>query len=297
MKEIEIDLLLSKLRREIAKDCSSLEDVQIVLQQLASTDWSEYSDNLARRRCHNVICGYFVLPEEMIENPKISKRHRKYCVNCQFVHEARYTYPCDCCGLLYDRTNDNRVEVCGDCANFDTCRQIERNLSRASSKKLTSTLTVRQWLMTLEHFQHCCAYCGVSQAHVEHYIPITRGGGTTQENCIPSCNTCNLRKGNRLPSTFESLFPKERIDAIKAYQATVAAITPIPHAFQIGNRVSNVNAASPYYNAVGTIARVHEWMLGCDVTYEYEAHQRIWGENLRWIRSDVFESETDLVLA
>lgn len=52
----------------------------------------------------------------------------------------------------------------------------------------------------------CCKYCGVkiggrrnkATTHVDHVIPISRGGANTPENIVLACQTCNLSKGPKL---------------------------------------------------------------------------------------------------
>lgn len=46
-----------------------------------------------------------------------------------------------------------------------------------------------------------CAYCGVepSKIHLDHIVPISRGGANNSENLTVSCSACNLSKGARTP--------------------------------------------------------------------------------------------------
>jgi 5-methylcytosine-specific restriction endonuclease McrA len=49
-----------------------------------------------------------------------------------------------------------------------------------------------------------CAYCGFvmrgSDAHIDHIIPLSRGGLHSASNLCPSCCRCNLIKGDKLLS-------------------------------------------------------------------------------------------------
>ncbi len=49
-----------------------------------------------------------------------------------------------------------------------------------------------------------CQYCGegspAPELTFDHVIPRSRGGRTNWENVVTACQTCNLRKGNRLPA-------------------------------------------------------------------------------------------------
>ena len=40
-----------------------------------------------------------------------------------------------------------------------------------------------------------CYYCGTDgPMHMEHMIPLSRGGTHTADNVVPACPTCNLSK-------------------------------------------------------------------------------------------------------
>lgn len=46
-----------------------------------------------------------------------------------------------------------------------------------------------------------CYYCSkkIAKYHVEHVVPISRGGTNDISNIVLSCPSCNQKKGNRLP--------------------------------------------------------------------------------------------------
>lgn len=44
-------------------------------------------------------------------------------------------------------------------------------------------------------FNHRCAYCGADgDLHIEHVVPISKGGGHTIGNIVPACKDCNFSK-------------------------------------------------------------------------------------------------------
>jgi 5-methylcytosine-specific restriction endonuclease McrA len=45
-----------------------------------------------------------------------------------------------------------------------------------------------------------CGYCGMRANTVDHVVPQSRGGGTTWENTILACGSCNSRKRDRTPA-------------------------------------------------------------------------------------------------
>jgi 5-methylcytosine-specific restriction endonuclease McrA len=48
-----------------------------------------------------------------------------------------------------------------------------------------------------------CQYCAVKlprhELTIDHIVPRSKGGGTTWENCVAACRTCNRNKADRTP--------------------------------------------------------------------------------------------------
>ena len=94
--------------------------------------------------------------------------------------------------------------------------RVQTQNYRASQLGLPATLTLEEWLQTLADFNGLCAYCMERRfEHLEHFIPIDAGGGTTIDNCVPACERCNYSKGSDDPDSPQlTLFvdnPRERI--------------------------------------------------------------------------------------
>lgn len=47
---------------------------------------------------------------------------------------------------------------------------------------------------------HRCQYCGGPAESLDHVVPRSRGGDHTWDNVVACCRSCNVRKGDRLPS-------------------------------------------------------------------------------------------------
>lgn len=60
------------------------------------------------------------------------------------------------------------------------------------SKKLTK----QDWIDLVNRFHGCCAYCGdrTEDLHLEHVIPVSRGGRHAIGNVLPACPRCNQSK-------------------------------------------------------------------------------------------------------
>ena len=71
-------------------------------------------------------------------------------------------------------------------------RYIFLPLSRASKEKPTKAAIYRRdW--------YCCQYCGSTRnLTIDHLIPKSRGGEDTWSNPLLACESCNLKKGDRL---------------------------------------------------------------------------------------------------
>lgn len=48
-----------------------------------------------------------------------------------------------------------------------------------------------------------CQYCGIyltkKNATIDHVMPKSRGGKNSYNNCVASCQSCNIKKGNGTP--------------------------------------------------------------------------------------------------
>lgn len=77
---------------------------------------------------------------------------------------------------------------------------VSRHNSRARSLDLPATLTCDEWERTVAFFSGLCAYCAASPVeHLDHFVPLVFGGGTTAGNCLPACERCNLSKSGKHP--------------------------------------------------------------------------------------------------
>jgi 5-methylcytosine-specific restriction endonuclease McrA len=79
---------------------------------------------------------------------------------------------------------------------------VKRHNERAIGQGLPGTLTLNEWVKTLDSLEWKCAYCGGEYEELDHWIPLAaRQRGTTKLNCIPACSRCNRKKGSLHPSS------------------------------------------------------------------------------------------------
>lgn len=76
--------------------------------------------------------------------------------------------------------------------------RTKRNKREARINNNPNTLTPAEWKEILELYEGKCIYCGSSKRiTMDHIIPISKGGGTTKDNVVPACISCNSSKGNK----------------------------------------------------------------------------------------------------
>lgn len=82
-----------------------------------------------------------------------------------------------------------------------------REKTRRYKAKLKSVLVVevsrRDIRKQFALFDNCCCYCGKSEQeemlHIDHFIPVSKGGTHVLGNLVPACKTCNFSKRNHHP--------------------------------------------------------------------------------------------------
>ena len=69
-----------------------------------------------------------------------------------------------------------------------------------------NTVTTKALTELMVRQQYCCFYCGTAldpkdrNTHLDHYVPLSKGGTHSISNVVWSCATCNLTKNNKLPT-------------------------------------------------------------------------------------------------
>lgn len=190
---------------DILKTCTP--DVTIsILAELSAIDWEAlHQEKIEERARQN---------EEMLNSIrtcdlcKASFRLRDlrqyrfsfYCDKCLPIAEKPYHAVCLACDKPFVRTRAGYGQMCADCLAADAnyareLRIVKSQVSRAKRAGLEASLSFQEWIGILDKYSWKCAYCGGRYEALEHIKPVFRGGGTTAQNCVPSCHACNSRKG------------------------------------------------------------------------------------------------------
>lgn len=92
--------------------------------------------------------------------------------------------------------------------NINWHRKIARKM------RLDVSFSIEDWKICKAYFNNSCAYCGdeASKLQYEHFIPLSKEGGFTKENILPSCQRCNLSKKN---NDFYEWYPKQKFYSVE----------------------------------------------------------------------------------
>lgn len=87
--------------------------------------------------------------------------------------------------------------------NQEKVSAFQRNY-KARKKEAHGSHTGEDVIYIMEKQNHLCFWCGIKlvKIHVDHYIPLFRGGSNDKTNLVASCPKCNQSKGSKMPSEF-----------------------------------------------------------------------------------------------
>lgn len=81
--------------------------------------------------------------------------------------------------------------------NVSHCREIARlRRARKNGNAGSVGVSLRDWRRLVRRYGGACAYCGEApeRLHMDHVVPIARGGRHAIGNVLPACDHCNFTK-------------------------------------------------------------------------------------------------------
>jgi hypothetical protein len=201
VEEVQLD----QLRQAVFERVEYLAQIPDLLRNLNATDWARWLADVPARIAVCAQCRRYV---RMADATTLSELawlgDRVYCHACAGQVLAAHPFTCEACGHeFHARSRPAPFAICPQCDSPGVAfamSSLAAQLQRARKLNLPATLTPREWLDTLDDFGWLCAYCRRAEfACMDHFVPVTRGGGTTHNNCVPCCVSCNSTKGSRHP--------------------------------------------------------------------------------------------------
>lgn len=111
-------------------------------------------------------------------------------------HECRYAQQLD------DARNSTTRAAAARQWRIDNPALHKANTTRRTARRRSAgilSVTSRDIIRLVERFDGRCAYCRERPyQHLDHVVPIARGGRHGIGNLLPACAQCNLSKGSRL---------------------------------------------------------------------------------------------------
>jgi 5-methylcytosine-specific restriction endonuclease McrA len=129
-------------------------------------------------------CGLNKPLSEFNNNKRAKDGLCSECKTCAVVRSREYKDRIKQEKTIFAKYNVNKLER----------DRVHRANARTRKLRLGSSLTYSQWIFILEKYKWSCAYCGGPHERLDHVKPVSRGGGTTRFNVVPSCNSCNSKK-------------------------------------------------------------------------------------------------------
>ena len=149
--------------------------------------------------------------------PKVSpkrKSNEKWCCGCKKFHLKTLFHK-------HNNRKDGYASWCKNCLKkYEQSYQrkkyiyLKEEISWWNRKIAKRKLPISpKYLFELYKVNSTCCYCKVSlkeiDVHIEHKIPISRGGTHKNDNLVLACQDCNRLKNNKTA--------KEFIDFLKGY--------------------------------------------------------------------------------
>lgn len=88
----------------------------------------------------------------------------------------------------------------GEGRNPERYRLNQRNSSRRRAERKVNAkgfCTSEQLEARIAYYGYHCAYCRGPYEHIDHVIPLSKGGTAWPSNLVPACAPCNMSKRNK----------------------------------------------------------------------------------------------------
>ena len=129
------------------------------------------------------------------ENPgKVKASRKKYYLKHGEEERARQK--------IYRKTHREKVKAIQSLS--DSKRRAQKRNTQV--EKITPSLLKEYWIkkgIDPQRCYHCDKTFEGLYEHLDHYYPLSKGGTHTKENLVPSCEHCNLSKGDKTPEEWK----------------------------------------------------------------------------------------------
>jgi 5-methylcytosine-specific restriction endonuclease McrA len=108
-----------------------------------------------------------------------------------------------CERLLQEARDRMRAKRLADPLFRTRCREASKRRKALLRSLHAMPVTPTDIRTRFAEFGGRCAYCGsAGDLHMDHFLPISRGGPHTLGNLLPACGRCNINKGSHDPEAW-----------------------------------------------------------------------------------------------
>lgn len=138
--------------------------------------------------------------EREVKLRKIIRQVGKLPTVLQLVEQEQRRYWSENPGTRGEHTRQFYTDLSWLNYQLDPSRRIynrEKSKRRKAKMKgnVVAQVSAQQIRDRFAEFNGCCAYCGAEgDLHIEHFIPISKGGTHVLGNILPACQPCNYSK-------------------------------------------------------------------------------------------------------
>ncbi len=134
------------------------------------------------------------------ENQEEAREYKKswYESNKSRVSEYNHTYHLSHPPRRTSNPENQRIWREANRERWRALKRADEAKRRALLSKSTVDPVTADQLSSI--LKNPCIYCGKPSKHIDHFMPLCRGGSHTIDNLVPSCVSCNLSKGSKIPT-------------------------------------------------------------------------------------------------
>lgn len=107
---------------------------------------------------------------------------------------------------IENRDKLNLISKQWEANNKDLSKQIKKSYKARRRGwmcfKSDATKDIFDWELAQAKYCHWCKIDCTNNYHIDHYIPLSKGGRHVLTNLVISCPTCNIRKNAKMPEEF-----------------------------------------------------------------------------------------------
>ncbi len=153
------------------------------------------------------------------------------CPNCEKVYSGSNNRYCS----IQCKKQGVKIQRAAKAMKGEELKMAKRVYASNRRSKIIAnggSFTKEQWRLKLEYFGNRCYLCSKTvtekTAHIEHRIPISKGGKSWVSNLAPSCASCNFKKNRKTEKEFREIYNLKSALTVARFHQPVEAM-PAAH--------------------------------------------------------------------